>query len=88
MNSYELYQNVPNPFNGKTSIGFFAPVDGEVNITVYNMLGELVEVVTNDMYSAGEHTVTFKSNELGQGTYFVKMTTADWSATRSMNLVK
>ena len=88
MNSYELYQNVPNPFNGKTSIGFFAPVDGEVNITVYNMLGELVEVVTNDMYVAGEHTVTFKSNELGQGTYFVKMTTADWSATRSMNLVK
>ena len=88
MNSYELYQNVPNPFNGKTSIGFFAPVDGEVNITVYNMLGELVEVVTNDMYSAGEHTVSFKSNELGQGTYFVKMTTAGWSETKSMNLVK
>jgi hypothetical protein len=88
MGSYELYQNVPNPFNGKTSIGFFAPVDGEVNISVYNMLGELVEEVTNDMYSAGKHNVTFKSNKLGQGTYFVKMTTAGWSSTRSMNLVK
>ena len=72
----------------KAASEIYAPVDGEVNISVYNMLGELVEEVTNDIYSAGEHTVTFKSNKLGQGTYFVKMTTAGWSSTRSMNLVK
>jgi len=88
MSSYELYQNVPNPFNGKTSIRFFAPIDGEVNISVYNMLGDLVAEIANDTYSAGEHAVTFKSNELGQGTYFVKMTTVGWTGTRSMNVVK
>ena len=48
----------------------------------------IIEEVTNDIYGAGEHTVTFESNELGQGTYFVKMTATDWSGTRSMNLVK
>ena len=88
MASYELYQNVPNPFTGKTSIKFFVPVDAEVNIAIYNMLGEFVAEVTNDIYQVGEHSVVFEGNELGQGTYFVKMTTENFTTTKSMNVVK
>ena len=88
MNAYELYQNVPNPFTGKTSIKFFVPTDVEVNISIYNMLGEFVAEVTNDIYQVGEHSVVFEGNELGQGTYFVKMTTENFTTTKSMNVVK
>jgi len=88
MNAYELYQNVPNPFTGKTSIKFFVPNDVEVNISIYNMLGEFVAEVTNDIYQVGEHSVVFEGNELGQGTYFVKMTTENFTTTKSMNVVK
>ena len=88
MASYELYQNIPNPFTGKTSIKFFVPVDAEVNISIYNMLGEFVSEVTNDIYQVGEHSVVFEGNELGQGTYFVKMTTENFTTTKSMNVVK
>jgi hypothetical protein len=87
-NSYKLYQNVPNPFNGTTTVKFYVPESSEVTIGVYNMLGEFVAEVTNDIYNAGKHEVEFNSNDLGQGTYFVTMTTDSFTATKNMNIVK
>ena len=87
-NSYKLYQNVPNPFNGTTTVKFYVPENSEVTIGVYNMLGEFVAEVTNDIYNAGKHEVEFNSNDLGQGTYFVRMSTDSFTATKNMNIVK
>jgi hypothetical protein len=87
-NSYKLYQNVPNPFNGTTTVKFYVPESSEVTIGVYNMLGEFVAEVTNDIYNAGKHEVEFNSNDLGQGTYFVRMSTDSFTATKNMNIVK
>jgi hypothetical protein len=86
--AYKLYQNVPNPFNGTTSIKFYVPENAEVTIGVYNMLGEYVAEVTNEIFNAGKHEVVFNSNNLGQGTYFVRMTTESFTATKNMNIVK
>ena len=86
--AYKLYQNVPNPFDGTTSIKFYVPEDAEVTIGVYNMLGEHVAEVTNDIFTAGKHEVVFNSEELSQGTYFVRMTTDSFTATKNMNIVK
>ena len=86
--TYKLYQNVPNPFNGTTTIKFYVPENTEVTIGVYNMLGEYVAKVTNDIFNSGKHEVMFNSGELGQGTYFVRMTTEGFTATKSMNIVK
>ena len=85
---YKLYQNVPNPFNGTTAIKFYVPEDVEVQISVYNMLGEHVSDVVNDIFNAGKHEVTFNASNLGQGTYFVRMTTEGFTATKNMNIVK
>ena len=52
------------------------------------MLGEFVAEVTNDIYNAGKHEVEFNSNDLGQGTYFVRMSTDSFTATKNMNIVK
>ena len=86
--AYKLYQNVPNPFNGTTAIKFYVPEDVEVQISVYNMLGEHVAEVTNDIFIAGKHEVRFNGSDLGQGTYFVRMTTEGFTATKNMNIVK
>jgi hypothetical protein len=85
---HKLYQNVPNPFNGTTTIKFYVPKDENVTISVYNMLGEHVTEVTSDMFNAGKHEVTFDANNLGQGSYFVRMSTEGFTATKSMNVVK
>ena len=86
--AYKLYQNVPNPFNGITTVKFYVPESTEVTIGVYNMLGEQVAEITNDIYNVGKHEVTFDANGLGQGTYFVRMNTDSFTATKSMNIVK
>ena len=86
--AYKLYQNVPNPFNGTTAIKFYVPEDAEVTIAVYNMLGEHVAEVTNEIFNVGKHEVMFNANELGQGTYFVRMTTEGFTATKNMNIVR
>ena len=77
--AYKLYQNIPNPFNGTTTVKFYIPESVEVTIGVYNMLGEHVVEVTNDIFSVGKHEVVFNSKDLGQGTYFVRMTTNNLS---------
>ena len=86
--AYKLYQNVPNPFNGTTTVKFYVPESTEVTIGVYNMLGEYVAEVTSDIFSVGKHEVTFDANDLGQGTYFVRMSTDNFTATKNMNIVK
>jgi len=86
--AYKLYQNVPNPFNGTTTVKFYVPEDVEVTIGVYNMLGEFVAEVAHDIFSTGKHEVRFDSQDLGQGTYFVRMTTDSFTATKNMNIVK
>jgi len=86
--TYKLYQNVPNPFNGTTAINFYVPENAEVTISVYNMLGEHVAEVTNEIFNAGKHEVIFNASDLGQGTYFVRMTTESFTATKNMNIVK
>ena len=84
--SYKLYQNVPNPFNGTTTVKFYVPESAEVTIGVYNMLGEYVAEVTNDMFNVGKHEVRFNASDLGQGTYFVRMTTEGFTATKEINI--
>ena len=86
IDTYALYQNMPNPFQESTEIKFYIPVSGEVTITVYNTLGEkLVEVVSSN-FDAGEHIVTFDANHLPSGNYFYKMVTNDFVSTKPMNI--
>ena len=86
--AYKLYQNVPNPFNGTTTIKFYVPESADVTLGVYNMLGEFVAEIASETYSAGKHEVVFNASELGQGTYFVRMSTDGFTATNNINIVK
>ena len=86
--SYILEQNYPNPFNPVTQISFYLPKAAQVNLTVYNLLGQAVREVVNTRLAAGSHAVTFDAADLKSGIYFYAIKTADFSATRRMVLIK
>ena len=86
--NYALYQNMPNPFNATTEIRFSIPEDAQVNISVYNVLGDRIAEIVSRSFEAGEHTVQFNANELPSGNYFYKMIANDFVSTKPMNIVK
>ncbi|MFA7419267.1 MAG: T9SS type A sorting domain-containing protein [Melioribacteraceae bacterium] len=83
-----LYQNMPNPFNPTTEIKFALPKVSNVELSIYNMLGEKVETLASGMMNAGEHKVSFNATNLSSGVYFYKLTTESNSSIKKMILMK
>ncbi|MCX6270350.1 MAG: carboxypeptidase regulatory-like domain-containing protein [Bacteroidetes bacterium] len=67
---FSLDNNLPNPFSGVTHITFNLPESGNVTITVYNNLGEVVQVPVNNLLSSGRHDVIFDGTNLPVGMYW------------------
>jgi len=70
---FEMVFNYPNPFNASTTINFTLPKPENVKITLYNILGHVQDVITNDNFTAGNHQIRFYANELTSGIYLYKM---------------
>jgi hypothetical protein len=85
---YSLSQNFPNPFNPSTVISFQLPVDGDVNLAVYDALGREVAVLVDEPMSAGAHSVTFDASHLASGVYIYVLTSGEVRLTHTMTLVK
>ena len=86
--TYELSQNYPNPFNPATKIDFAIPAASQVELRVYNMLGQEVATLVNGALTAGSHTVTFDASRLASGVYLYKLTAGSFVSTRKMVLLK
>ncbi|MDH3269350.1 MAG: T9SS type A sorting domain-containing protein, partial [Ignavibacteria bacterium] len=69
-NSFVLNQNHPNPFNPSTTISFSLPVESNVNIKLFNMLGQEVAQITEKDFQSGNHNVEFNAANLSSGAYF------------------
>ena len=63
----------PNPFNPDTKISFSIPKDSKVNLSVYNIKGQLVKTFLNDQLSAGEHSVIWNAKDCSSSVYFYKL---------------
>ena len=85
---FVLKQNFPNPFNPKTVISFQIPVEGLVNLVVYDVLGNEVTTLINEQKKAGIYDVDFDASKLTSGIYFYKLTAGEFSLTRKMILLK
>jgi hypothetical protein len=68
--SYQLAQNFPNPFNPSTTINFSLPVEAKVTIKIYNLLGKEVEAAVNSKLAAGQHSLDLDLGTLSSGIYF------------------
>lgn len=85
---FELSQNYPNPFNPVTTIKFSLPQPGNVNLKIYNLLGEEVATLLNSFLDAGFHAVDFDASGFNSGFYIYKLTTGNSALVRKMMLVK
>jgi hypothetical protein len=85
---YVLHQNYPNPFNPATTIKIGIPEEGRVRLLVYNLLGELVAEVTNEVMAAGYHEITFDAGNLASGIYFYRLEANRFAAIKKMLLIK
>jgi len=84
----QLHQNYPNPFNPTTTIEFTLPHPQNVELAVYNILGEQVALLAKGIVEAGVHQVTFDGSGLASGVYVYRMTSDSQTVTRKMMIIK
>ncbi len=83
---HELY---PNPFNPVLSISFSIPSEGNTTVTVYNMMGEKVVTLMDNIYAkAGFHDLKWNASEYPSGMYFIQVQTSSFIDTRKALFIK
>ncbi len=84
----ELYQNYPNPFNPATNIRFYIPEQQSVVVGIYNVVGQRVAQLIDDVLPQGEHTIVWDATEMPSGIYIVHLEIGNRVLTRKMTLIK
>ncbi|MCB0707164.1 MAG: T9SS type A sorting domain-containing protein, partial [Saprospiraceae bacterium] len=85
---FELYQNVPNPFNGETVVGFNLPEAGTATLSVYDISGKTLKVMRGE-FAKGYNTINIRSTELAAtGVLYYTLETANETATMKMIIIE
>jgi len=86
---FTLSQNYPNPFNPITTIEYSLPKAGDVELSVFNALGQRVVTLVDGYKPAGYYKVNFNGKDLASGVYYYRLTAGDkFSAVKKMLLIK
>ena len=89
-----LEQNYPNPFNPNTLIKFSLPIQKNISLKIYDMLGsEVATLINNQVYEKGNFEVTWNgTNKFGSkvasGNYIATLTYGNFSKSIKMTLLK
>lgn len=83
-----LSQNYPNPFNPVTNIKYAVKNAGNVSIKIYNLVGETVAALVNELKQPGEYNISFDAVNLPSGIYLYRLETGEFSFTRKLILLK
>ena len=80
--------NYPNPFNPVTTVLYSIPVTGETALTIFNALGQEVEVIFRKKMNKGKYTINYDASHLSTGIYFFNLRTSDRTKSQKFVLVK
>lgn len=83
-----LSQNYPNPFNPATTINYQLPMNSDVRLEVFDMLGRRVAVLVNEQMQPGHHSVNFDAGRLASGMYIYRLVAGSTVITRKLTLIK
>jgi hypothetical protein len=91
--SYSLAQNYPNPFNPSTDIAYSIKSPGQVELNVYNILGQEVRQLVNEHKDAGNYMAHWdgrdnSGGEVASGVYFYRIKAGDFNDIKKMVLMK
>lgn len=85
---FALEQNYPNPFQQQTTITYAVPEPGNVELVIYNVLGQQVETLVDQFQPSGNYSITFQSESLPSGLYLYTLSTGSHTKTRRMTIVR
>jgi hypothetical protein len=85
---FAVSQNYPNPFNPSTSIKVSLHQAGAMSLTIYNLLGQIVQVVDQGNKQAGEYVYNVNLDKFGSGVYFYTLRQGNNSISKKMLLLK
>ena len=70
LNDFKLFQNYPNPFNPTTSIKYYVPVQGQLKIGLFDILGNEINTLVDKEVQAGSYELSVDGSNLASGTVF------------------
>ncbi len=83
-----LNQNYPNPFNPSTEISFRIPETGEVTLKIFDVLGNEMATLVNEVKLAGKYEIEFNGDSFSSGVYFYSLSAVNYFSTKKMILLK
>ena len=88
LKNFILCQNFPNPFNPITTIEFYIPKKERVRITIYDLIGRQIEVLVDEIYSAGRYKLKWDASHHASGLYLYCIETGSFRQAKKMVLVR
>jgi len=85
---YNLDQNYPNPFNPSTTISYSIAQDGLVSLKVFDVLGDEVATLIDELKTAGNYSVEFNAQDLPSGVYFYQLQVDRFVETKKLILLR
>ena len=90
---FSLSENHPNPFNPQTEISYDLPNAGQVELSIYNLLGQRIKTLVDEFQAAGHKTVRWdgtdeEGNKIASGIYFYRIKAGDFVDSKKMILMK
>jgi exonuclease III len=85
---FSLEQNYPNPFNPTTMISFKLYQKSKVKLSIYNLIGEEIKIITHQEYNAGYYKLLFNAEEFSSGLYFYKLEAGNFVSVKKMAFLK
>jgi hypothetical protein len=85
---FELLQNYPNPFNPSTTISFAIPAKENVTLKIYDITGQEVTTLINEVREPGAYKINFDASPLPTGVYLYRLEAGSFTQIRKMTLVK
>ena len=85
---FDLAQNYPNPFNPSTKIDYSIAQATNVQLVIFNSIGEEIAVMVSELQQPGRYTVNFDAVSLSSGVYFYKLIAGEFVSIKKMLLLK
>jgi hypothetical protein len=85
---FSLAQNYPNPFNPTTKITYAVPKQGPVLIKVYDLTGQEVAILVDEVMEPGTYEISFEALNFSSGVYFYQMRAGDYTSVKKMSILK
>ncbi len=88
INETKILPNVPNPFNPETMVRIRLAGDAEAELSVYDITGRIVSMLSSGRLTKGEHQFIFDGSRMPSGAYFIRLSTGGHNYVRKMMLIK